>query len=139
MSAIPQAVTALAGDKRRSAPAAAWSRPWRIAASAAIVVAASGVAVVAVQGGGVKTRVMRWFVPEYGLTVPVVRVISHPVNNERDVRVNAALAFTIKVRNGQLNSATLDHASVLLTKSTGGAPLTVVLKPAGERDLIVRP
>jgi glucose/arabinose dehydrogenase len=145
MSAIPQATAGLTGDKRGAAAvvgtaaAAASSRARRIVTGASILLLAGGTAAMCAQGGGIKTHVVRWFVPEYGLTVPVVRVISHPVNNERDVRVNSALSFTIKVRNGQLNSKTLATASVLLTKITGGPAVPVILKPAGERDLIVRP
>src|SRR5438045_2197091 len=111
MSAIPQAVTALAGDKRNAA--AQWSRSRRALVGATVLLMAGGAVAVGVQGGGIKTRIMRWFVPEYGLTVPVVRILSHPVNNERDVRVNAALSFTIKVRNGQLDAKTMTTAKVL--------------------------
>lgn len=139
MSAIPQVVTALAGNEHSAGAVAPWSRSRRLLAGASVLLMLSGAVAVAAQGGGLKTRVMRLFLPEYGLTVPVVRIISQPVDNERDVRVNAALSFTIRVRNGQLDSKTMSTAKVLLAKSDGGAALPLILKPAGENQLIVRP
>jgi glucose/arabinose dehydrogenase len=112
------------------------SRKYRYLAVFLLIVAAL---ILTVKGAGLKSHLFRFFVHEYGLTIPVVRYKPSPVNNERDVRVSSTITFNIKVRNGTLDPKMLAAANVVLVKSAGGPPLSIRVKTAGDNLLIIKP
>ncbi|HSV14050.1 MAG TPA: hypothetical protein VLI90_07305, partial [Tepidisphaeraceae bacterium] len=108
-------------------------------ALAAVIVVAGATLPIAIRGGGIKTRIVRLFKPEYGLSKPVVRFRSHPINGGRDVSANTAISISIVVRNGKLDAKTMNTAHVALQPAGGGAALDVAVRPVGDDLLVLRP
>ncbi len=113
------------------------------AIAAAAIVAIGGVSLAHFGTGGLKNKVMRTFIPEYGLTKPLVQWFPRPVNGEHDVRGVKTLALRIHIRNGKdpinhLDVKTMQNASVTFGPSAGGENIPLNIKANDDRLMLLK-
>src|SRR4051794_19688047 len=65
------------------------------------IVAGGGVVVLSKGTGGLKSRIIRLAIPQYGLTKPIVMWYPRPVNGEHDVLNVKTLSVRIHIRNAK--------------------------------------